>query len=150
MLETEQGCYTLYRQINIDYQVASSLSSSDGLSECVISYDIACQWSKHVLDRFTKLPDGIADAALSMTLYFVVPKLHLRSHKIDCQGNFSFNNLVGVGRTDGEGVERNWSSNNDAAGATREMREGHRHDTLDDVFHDYNYRKITDLGESNT
>ncbi len=42
-------------------------------------------------------------------LGFRVPKLHCHTHKIQCQTRYLMNIQLGVGRTDGEGIERFWS-----------------------------------------
>ncbi|KAJ3477374.1 hypothetical protein NLI96_g10506 [Meripilus lineatus] len=53
----------------------------------------------------------------------------------------------GVGRTDGEGIERDWSGLNSLATSIREMGPGSRHDTLDDHFGDWNFRWTVALPE---
>ena len=55
--------------------------------------------------------------------------------------------MPGVGRTDGEGIERNWSEINRVANSTKEMGPGARHDTLDDHFGHHNFRKLVGLGK---
>lgn len=57
--------------------------------------------------------------------------------------------MEGVGRTDGEGIERNWSEMNGVANSTSEMGPGSRHDTLDDHFGHHNFRKYVGIGERN-
>jgi hypothetical protein len=78
---------------------------------------------------------------------YKVPKFHLPPHVPACQAPFSFNFATGVGRTDGEGVERNWSWLNGAAASTSQMGPGSRHDTLDDYMGFSNFRKVTELGK---
>ncbi|EEC00016.1 hypothetical protein MPER_00146, partial [Moniliophthora perniciosa FA553] len=56
------------------------------------------------------------------------------------------NYAVGVGRTDGEGVERNWAGQGPIATSTTEMGPGSRHDTLDDHWGHWNWKKLTGLG----
>jgi hypothetical protein len=48
---------------------------------------------------------------------------------------------AGVGRTDGEGIERTWSHLNPLAWATKEMREGARHDAIEDKIDHLNFEK---------
>ncbi|KAJ7576760.1 hypothetical protein C8J56DRAFT_899392 [Mycena floridula] len=52
-----------------------------------------------------------------------------------------------MGRTDREGVERPWANIGPVATSMREMGPGHRHDMLDDHWHDWNWRKIVALGK---
>ncbi|KAF9508560.1 hypothetical protein BS47DRAFT_1373652 [Hydnum rufescens UP504] len=76
----------------------------------------------------------------------VIPKFHLPAHKEGCHTIYSLNLRPGAGRTDGEGIERDWSAMNAAATSTKEMGEGSRHDALDDFWGDWNYRKILGIG----
>ncbi len=128
----------------MDYFLLSSLRHN-GYKRLVISYDIACQWSKKLLHRCHLYPENqILTSAPD--LLFLVPKFHLPAHVAACQIGYSFNLTPGVGRTDGEAPERGWSAANAMAASTREMGPGSRRDTLDDHFGDYNWRKITAFG----
>lgn len=79
---------------------------------------------------------------------YLVPKFHLPGHVIACRTPFSFNYRHGVGRTDGEGVERGWAESNPLSSSTKEMGPGTRRDTIDCHFSDFNWRKILNMGES--
>src|SRR5882762_6845508 len=81
-----------------------------------------------------------------MTIRSLVPKFHLQSHVEACHSAFSFNFFRGGGRTDGEGVERNWDGLNGQAPSTSEMLPGGRWDTLDDCCGWANWRKTMGLG----
>lgn len=131
----------------MDYIFASSLRDTS-LKEVTVSYDISCQWSVKLMQRLKLLPESLNTTFDSVDLDFAIPKLHINGHKNSCWSRFGFNYRPGVGRTDGEGIERRWSDMNHAATSTKEMREGHRQDVLDDVCNDSNYRKAIDLGES--
>ena len=61
-----------------------------------------------------------------------IPKMHLVGHKDECQIPFSFNYIRGVGRTDGEAIERFWAEANQLAASTKQMNAGHRHDKIND------------------
>ncbi|KAF9503292.1 hypothetical protein BS47DRAFT_1374483 [Hydnum rufescens UP504] len=111
------------RFCNMDYIMFSSLQGTK-LGRITISYDIFCQW---------------------------ITKLHCQlpsAHKPEGHAQFSLNWMPGVGRTDGEGIERDWSGINPAANSTKEMGSGCRHNTLDDIWSDLNYRKIMTLNKS--
>ncbi|KAG2126046.1 hypothetical protein DEU56DRAFT_916197 [Suillus clintonianus] len=120
------------------------------LLNVVISYDIACQWKINLLDRMTKLPEKmhIPVAVTTTSFMFGIPKFHASAHDDGCSIPHSLNLMPGVGRTDGEGVERNWSEMNRVANSTKEMGPGARHDTLDDHFGHHNWRKFVGLGLS--
>ena len=124
----------------------------------MVSYDIACQWSKNLTERCLKyglnplVVPSRAGGSLKFNdkvdIVFLVPKFHLPAHVIECQTRFSFNLHPKVGRTDGEAPERGWSDLNGIASSTQEMGPGSRHDTLEDHFADYNWGKISQIGMS--
>ena len=82
----------------------------------------------------------------AVVVSFVVAKLHAPAHKRECRYTFSLDYLEGTGRTDGEAVERTWSEQNGLALRTREMNEGHRHDTINDFHGHGNDRRTTTIG----
>ncbi|KIL54938.1 hypothetical protein M378DRAFT_46403, partial [Amanita muscaria Koide BX008] len=132
------------RYVNMDYFFLSSVLH-DAPSRIVVSYDIACQWSRHLAEQCKVYSDDAYMAVTHRQLQFLVPKFHLPAHVQYCQANFSFNFTPHVGRTDGEALERGWSAVNAIAGSTKQMGPGSRRDTLDDHFGDYNWRKVTSL-----
>jgi hypothetical protein len=114
------------------------------LKELVVSYDIACQYSKNFYTRFNTSPFlNLPDYDIK----FMINKFHLPGHKEDCRYPYSFNYVKGVGRTDGEGIERFWSTHNHLSGSTSRMAPGFRLDTLNLHFMDWNFRKARRMGE---
>ncbi|KAG2746300.1 hypothetical protein P692DRAFT_201840978 [Suillus brevipes Sb2] len=111
-----------------------------------ISYDIACQWSKHLWTRMSRYPSTLHFSPGGKMITFLIPKFHLPAHIPACQTTFSFNLIKGMARTDGEALERAWSNINPVATSTREMGPGSRRDTLDDHFSDWNWRKVCNFG----
>jgi hypothetical protein len=131
----------------MDYLVFSALARFSTLSTINFSYDIACQWHKKLWDRLPTLPPHLQFDPEGKTINFFVPKFHIAAHIESCQTQFSFNWTPGVGRTDGEAPERGWANINRVASSTKEMGPGARRDTLNDHFSDWNWKKITALGE---
>jgi hypothetical protein len=131
----------------MDYIFLSSLARTS-LSLVTISYDIACQWSRNLCARMEKMPSWM-HVLDSTKIRFCVPKFHLAAHVPSCWAPFSFNFMKWVGRTDGEGVERNWSWLNGIARCVSMMGPGGRWDTLDDFCNYHNWRKTTATGVSN-
>ena len=110
----------------------------------VISYDIACKWSIHHLERFSQNhPDLDIN---KFKLCYLIPKFHLPGHGASCQSAYSFNFTKGVGRTHGETIEQEWAHINLAALSTREMGPGARHLALDDSWGWWNWRKVLGMG----
>ena len=131
------------RYINTDYIIASVLKGV-AVHDVVISYDIACKWSIHHLERFSlNHPDLDVN---SYKFSYLVPKFHLPGHGTPCQTDYSFNFAKGVGRTHGETIEQEWAHINLAALSTREMGSGARHLTLDDSWSWWNWKKVLGMG----
>ncbi|KAJ7716497.1 hypothetical protein B0H14DRAFT_2412883, partial [Mycena olivaceomarginata] len=131
---------------NMDYLFFSSLIGITLLT-VVASYDIACQWGRNFWKRAKKMPEKL-QLPDWVEIIFKVPKFHLPPHVKKCHGPYSFNYTKGVGRTDGEGVERNWSWLNCAARSVSVMGPGAREDTIDDLCGFSNWKKTVDLGNS--
>jgi hypothetical protein len=109
------------------------------------SYDIACQWFRNFWTRMSAMPTEM-QLPSSVKVRFKVPKFHLPAHVKKCHAPFSFNYTKWVGRTDGEGVERNWAWLNMIARSISVMGPGAREDTIDDFCGYSNWRKTVGLG----
>ena len=129
----------------MDYAFALALRHSNS-TLLKVSYDIACQWHKKLHQRMVKMPPSVQPNLHNRDVTFLVPKFHLPAHITSCQWAFSFNWIKGVGWTDGEEPERGWANINAAASSTKDMGPGHRRDTLDDYFGDWNWKKLVKLG----
>ena len=122
-----------------------------GLQRIVISYDIACKYHIHFMERISNASWPLMTATeqsvfLACDVVWLVPKFHLAAHIEGCADKFSFNWTKNVGHTCGELVESNWASLGAISTSTREMGFGHRRDTINDAMLDWNWRKAT--GES--
>jgi hypothetical protein len=107
-----------------------------------ISYDIACQWSRNLPSRLRRLPQALQISMILSPIMFAIPKFHINAHMKKCHSTYSLNLRPGAGRVDGEAIEREWAKSNLAANSTKEMTSGSRHDTLDDIFGDLNWKTI--------
>ncbi|TFK17974.1 hypothetical protein FA15DRAFT_731679 [Coprinopsis marcescibilis] len=141
------GCGDLQkgeRYVNMDYILLSTLK--ENAPELVTaSYDIGCQYGGGFEGRCDSYPEDLNPFDRGHSFLFLVPKFHLPAHVLSCQPRFSFNYTPGVGRTDGEAPERNFSLSNELASSTKEMGPGSRRDTLDDHFGDMNWTKIVSI-----
>jgi hypothetical protein len=118
------------------------------IKNIVISYDIACQWSRNFSQRMrTCFPATWAINVSQVGLRFLVPKFHISAHVEKCQQDYSFNYTKGVGRTDGEAPERGWSNLNALSSSTKEMGPGSRQDTIEDHVGDWNWKKVVAMGK---
>ncbi|KAF9508989.1 hypothetical protein BS47DRAFT_1365591 [Hydnum rufescens UP504] len=121
------------RFCNMDYIMFLSLQGTK-LGHIMILYDIFCQWITKLHHQLPSLPPEFQIDPNITTLRGVIPKFHFGAHKPEGHAQFSLNWMPGVGRTDGEGIEQDWSSINPAAN--------------NDIWSDLNYQKITTLSTS--
>ncbi|KDQ23709.1 hypothetical protein PLEOSDRAFT_1048587 [Pleurotus ostreatus PC15] len=135
------------RYCNMDYCLASLLRHHDPKLNKLVSYDIVCQWSKHVLERLQKLPPLVRLKIASNAIRFAIPKLHIHGHTQFCQRTYSLNYLPGVGRTDGEGIKRPWANIGATSTSTRAMGPGARIEMLNDHWSHWNWQKIIGMGQ---
>lgn len=76
-----------------------------------------------------------------------VPKLHGHGHSEDCRYQYSLDFAPKVGRTHGERIESGWAEGNLAGPSTREMNPGHRRETLNAYYNEWNYQQAYKLGK---
>jgi len=117
-----------------------------GLTDVVITYDIACQWLKHLFRRLKEygFSRSINFAALN-SFRAGVPSWHILGHGALCQILFNLAFMDGMGKTHGETVETIWSHSGPVAISSRENGPGARHLILDDHWNGWNWRKYIGL-----
>jgi len=71
----------------------------------VVSYNIACQWSKNLQSRIESYPHEMHISRNVKYIVYLIPKFHLPAHIEGCNIKHSFNLTKGVRRTDGEAPE---------------------------------------------
>lgn len=128
------------RFCNMDYIILSALIGLC-LLRIIISYDIACQWSKNLSTRMLQYPEHMRINPDRVEIRTAVPGFHIRAHGADCQQLFSFSFLLWVARTVGEEVETGWAHMNLASPSIQEMGPGHRHEVLNDHWGGWNFQK---------
>ncbi|KAG7094297.1 hypothetical protein E1B28_007898 [Marasmius oreades] len=134
------------RYINMDF-LALFMLIGCGLSLVFFSYDIACQWVVNFRSRMAQFPEHM-HLPNSLKLIFKVPKFYLIAHARKCLAKFSFNYTEGAAKTDGEGIEWNWSWLNACSRSLSMMKAGARWDMLDDFTNFWNWRKTINLETS--
>jgi Kyakuja-Dileera-Zisupton transposase len=134
-----------YRHVNIDYSICHALSyRTEGMTEALVSYDIACQWNKNFSKRVDESP--FLNLPESLSIIPGVGKMHLGAHIPKCFAFYSLNFISGAGQQDGEIIETLWSSLNKVSGSIRAMSKAHRHEVLDDHMRDSNWKKLIGMG----
>ncbi|KAF6741396.1 hypothetical protein DFP72DRAFT_1115848 [Ephemerocybe angulata] len=129
---------------NMDYIILSALVSVAVL-HVVITYDIACQWSKNLMKRNEKLPKEIQLNTSTVSISSAVPSWHINGHGSDCQINYALAYREGAARTCGDEIESTWSQTNVLGASVREMASGGRHESLNDHWNGANFRKKVQL-----
>ncbi|KAJ2971268.1 hypothetical protein NUW54_g12541 [Trametes sanguinea] len=132
------------RYINMDYIFVSAMREHL-VTNKIVSYDIACQWSQSLLERIAKFPPHVQIDIPQSSISYVIPKLHFRSHIQQGHSPYSLNYLRGAGRTDGEGIERRWWDIQPIAASTKVMGPGQRQGVLEDHWGYANWRKRADM-----
>ncbi|KAJ7021072.1 hypothetical protein C8F04DRAFT_973243 [Mycena alexandri] len=133
------------RYANMDFIVMSSVAGLTGM-ELTFSYDIACQWGKNLYEHVRQLPADLQLDFESILFQTGLPVWHASLHEAACTNLNSLSFLHGVGKTDGEGIERLWAELNAFAYHMKNMGLGHRADTLDDKINYHNW--IKNLGQA--
>jgi len=128
------------RYCSMDYIVLSALIGVT-LLHIIITYDIACQWSKNFKKRMLEFPEDMRIGA-DVKIDTAIPSWHINGHGQSCRQNFCLGFMKGAGRTCGEEIEASWSHTNPLAASVREMGPAARHDTLNDHWNGWNFHKI--------
>ncbi|KAI0057483.1 hypothetical protein BV25DRAFT_1812316 [Artomyces pyxidatus] len=135
------------RYCNMDFILLGMIArTAADMKKMVLTYDIACQYSKNFLRRMAQFPVEFQIDISETDITFLIPKFHLLAHGVPCQVSYSLNFTEGVGRTCGEGIEAGWADTNGASLSTREMSGEGRHEALDDFLSAINWRKTIGLG----
>ncbi|RDX40788.1 hypothetical protein OH76DRAFT_1365678 [Lentinus brumalis] len=132
--------------INMDYLFVCAMMRHLRVRK-LVSYDIACQWSKGLLERIAKFPSHLRIPLPTGTLKYVIPKLHWGAHERKNHSQYSLNYIPGAARLDGEGIERRWWWIQPVANSTKSMGPGRRQGCLEDQWSYANWRKIVDFAE---
>ncbi|GLB39022.1 hypothetical protein LshimejAT787_0601840 [Lyophyllum shimeji] len=106
----------------------------------LISYDIWCQYVINLRNRFSKWFPAMVP--ILDKIRGAIPKMHVLNHVLLCMLAWSFTYKKYSGETCGENIEGGWAEQNQSAGSTKEMNDGHRHDALDDFMGHWNWTKL--------
>ncbi|KAJ7756767.1 hypothetical protein DFH07DRAFT_958904 [Mycena maculata] len=135
------------RYSNMDFIILSALAGFS-LLMLTISYDITCQWKTRLAECNAKMPKEMRLQLDKFTYQCALPVWHAASHNDECQENNSLSFKPGVGKTDGEGVERVWSIMNPVAYHTKDAGRGQRADVVEDKIDSHNFQKNLGQGET--
>ncbi|KAF7312647.1 CxC2 domain-containing protein [Mycena indigotica] len=146
------------RYANMDYIFLHALGDTR-VKRLVLSYDIACQWKQRLRERALTILSNAqvvcpttgltVDKVPNLTDYEIkfAAGLACGRTQTGCQATHSLSYAWGVGRTDGEGIERTWALLNPIGFSTKEMGEGNRLDTIEDRIDHLNFEKNVRQGD---
>ncbi|KAJ7890043.1 hypothetical protein B0H13DRAFT_2341227 [Mycena leptocephala] len=93
-------------------------------------------WQVHLREHAKKIAQNNEGITTNLDDY----EIHVKRRTVELP--------VGVGRTDGEGIERTWAVLNPVGFSTKEMGEGARHDAIENKVDHLNFEKNTGQGKT--
>lgn len=113
-----------------------------------LTYDIACQYSKHFARRVAEFPPCMRlDQDRVASMKWAIPKKHWRVHGEKNHSQFSLNYQLYAGRTYGEGIETGWAHMNPVSMSTKEMAYFARRELIDEHWGSWNWQKTLAFGK---
>ncbi|KAJ7858228.1 hypothetical protein B0H14DRAFT_3085090 [Mycena olivaceomarginata] len=116
--------------------------------ECVLPHGIGDLQKGERFANMDYMPEGLKLPLNDIKLQCALPVWHASSHEESCASANSLSFKPGVGKSDGEGVERTWAHLNPASYHTKDMGKGNRMDTLEDKIDAHNFSKNLGLGDA--
>ncbi|KAI5822026.1 hypothetical protein K523DRAFT_257616, partial [Schizophyllum commune Tattone D] len=132
------------RFCNMDYVLLSVIAVTS-CAALTVSYDIGCQFMINFFSRMRKMPRSLRRNENDLDIKFGLPVWHGGIHEEACRTRHSLKYHDGVGRTDGEAIERVWSLLNPISWSTKYMGEGARHDWMEDKVDSINFGKLVSM-----
>ncbi|KAF7325868.1 CxC2 domain-containing protein [Mycena kentingensis (nom. inval.)] len=135
------------RYANMDFIVLATLVG-ETVTHVTISYDIACHWERLLPVRASRIVEntGLPIDLDDFEIQYAIPVWHAAAHEISCRSRNTLSYAIGVGKTDGEGIERTWSLLNPLSWSTKEMGEAARHHTIENKVDHMNFEKNVGQG----
>ena len=133
-----------YRYANMDYILAEVLKHHLTVLHKIITFNIACQWSKSLENQLKKLPVGIRVSDIG-SHDELIPMLHVLAHKAPCPTQHSLNYHPGSRHMDGEGIECTHTASGPLGTATKQMGPGYWHNTIDSQWNHWNWCKVVSV-----
>jgi Kyakuja-Dileera-Zisupton transposase len=130
----------------MDFIVLSALTGC-ALLRLLITYDIACQWSRNLVARMKSYPGVMRLDPESVEIQTAVPTFHIHVHGPSCQQAFVLAFMLYTGRTAREEVETGWAHMNVVSASIQEMAPGLRHESLNDHWGGWNFQKTVTFSE---
>ena len=130
----------LSRYCNVNFIIFATLVGIT-LLRIIITYDVICQWLKNFQKCMAKFPEAMQIPDMTQ-VDVAIPGWHINGHGSKCRNNFNLSYMEGVGRTTSEDIEMTWAGTNPLAPSVQEMSPAVQHNTLNDHWNGWNFRKI--------
>ena len=123
-----------------------SKCSAAGITDVVITYDVACQWRINLAQHLLTYDiEPSIDLNSLDSCHVAISGFHIIGHTLFCQVCFNLAYMDGVGKTHGEGVETIWTHSGSIMIYTREKGLNTRYLILDDHWNGWNWHKYIGL-----
>ncbi|KAJ7204243.1 hypothetical protein B0H12DRAFT_1080513 [Mycena haematopus] len=129
-----------------DYVLAYALGEASLIRWIMATYDIWCQYSIKLKERFGDWFPSMLD--IMNKIRGAIPKMHIHGHMLLCLILWNLIFIRWSGFTVGELIETSWVEQNLTAGSTREQNDGNRHDSVDDTSGNWNWDKMVGLAQT--
>ncbi|KAJ7697398.1 hypothetical protein B0H17DRAFT_1130376 [Mycena rosella] len=137
----EQKLATCHRG-KVTFELEVELGKELAEIDEVLSYDVMCQYSVNIGERFEKNDDLKHLAHIVRRMRFSIPALHVQGHQEGCIYAYSTAYMLVTTHFHGETAEHYWPELNQIGPQTRQMNPGHRQDTVISHHGDWNYKKL--------
>ncbi|KAH6904731.1 hypothetical protein BKA70DRAFT_1373436 [Coprinopsis sp. MPI-PUGE-AT-0042] len=133
------------RQMNMDFALSEALKTtcSEKTRRVILAYDINCQYSVHLCERFRK--GQYLELANDLVFVYGIGLFHVHGHQDSCYARFALTFIRGAGIASREILESLWAVVNKVARTTATMTMAHRLEVLDAIFGDSNWKKMLNL-----
>lgn len=136
------------RYCNMDYVFGSALKHFEGIKQCIVSYDISCQWYANLHKRIEEdWPDHLK-IPNSLQIIPAIPAFHYPAHGMKNHEEFDPRLVLGNGTSDNESPERVWGAHNALGNSSKSMGPESRHFVIDDSLSHWNWGKYVGHGQS--
>jgi hypothetical protein len=130
----------------MDYSIFKALNfNMEGIEAALISYDVMCQWSIHMMERVNA--SNHLKLANDLELKLAISLFHIHGHQDTCLARYSPSFIEGGRQIDDETIETLWAPLNKITRSTRGMTMSHHWEVIDDHMNDSNWKKLIDLGK---
>lgn len=131
----------------MDYALSEAIKNGNmaEIRRLLLLYDINCQYSVYLLERFAR--NKFLEMPEDLTIVHGIGLMHVGGHIPSCFPRYAPTFIDGAGRTVGEVLESLWAVLNEISASTQNATHASRREMLDDHMNDSNWKKMLGTGE---